>query len=288
LFEGLQVRGVCLDDVLATVEVLVVFAGLFHGRSKLSIHLLLLVHASVLGNILQLGPDDQATVIETQSEMVSISRDVKGENLRWELDLVIDGELIFVRSTNVEKFQLTIHTTCNHTLSRSVVFHLEARLLERVEIIESPDLSTIILAESQRVSMSDYHLSIETAKVLNGVFDSKLTDTLSCVPQVPHLDTLIGRSTDQCVLVCEGDLFDVVGVGGQDLNLALVCVVLHIVKAQSRVIAATREIPQIFCKSQRVYPSIAAVLVTSQDILVFELKKLYFAPSVTRQEKLSV
>lgn len=136
--------------------------------------------------------------------------------------------------------------------------------------------------------MSDHHLSIETAKILNGVFDSKLTDTLSCVPQVPHLDTLIGRSTDQCVLVCEGDLLDVVGVGGKDLNLALVCVVLHIVKAQSRVIAATREIPQIFCKSQRVYPSIAAVLVTSQNILVFELKKLYFAPSVTCQEKLSV
>jgi len=83
-------------------------------------------------------------------------------------------------------------------------------------------------------------------------------------------------------------LLDVVGVGGQDLNLALVCVVLHIVKAQSRVIAATREIPQIFCKSQRVYPSIAAVLVTSQNILVFELKKLYFSPSVTCQEKLSV
>ena len=53
LFEGLQVRRVCLDDILTTVEVLVVFTGLFHGRGKLSIHLLLLVHASVLWNILE-------------------------------------------------------------------------------------------------------------------------------------------------------------------------------------------------------------------------------------------
>ena len=80
--------------------------------------------------------------------MVSISGDVKSEDLRWELDLVIDGELIFVRPTKMEKLQLTIHTACNHTLSRSVIFHLEARLLERVEIIESPDLNTIILAQS--------------------------------------------------------------------------------------------------------------------------------------------
>lgn len=129
-----------MDLVLPTVEVLVVFAGLLQGRRELSEQFRLRVLFRGAIQVLLLRLDDQAAIVESQGEMVSISGHIKSKDLGGHLDFVLHLELIALLTAYTEELELSVQASRDDSSLASIVMDLHAWFLKGIEIVQSSDL----------------------------------------------------------------------------------------------------------------------------------------------------
>lgn len=128
--------------------------------------------------------------------MISIVWKVECKNFWWYFYFIIYLELVFVTTSQMEEFKVTIKTSCNYFLLLIIVANPHTWFLKWIKVIQASDSCVINLCKCQCITLSDNDSIIKKTKIFYWVFNFKWCDLLWRITEIPQLNVFIGWSTN--------------------------------------------------------------------------------------------